>query len=336
MRIDAGDDRRQPRAVHVVRTPLALPLRSSRRRARSSGEGWVVVGAGGRLGSTLCRILPQAVGLRTAMLDLTCPVAVQRVLRETRARVVVNAAALTHVDQAERAPLHAKTANATIPGVLAAACTAMNALLVQVSSDYVFGGDAARCIPYTEDAPPAPVNVYGHTKLQGEKLAAAAPRHLIIRTCGLYGEPGSKPSFVDAILRLAAKQSRLSVVADQWCSPSYALHVAQAIVQLVQADATGTYHAVNPGEVSWYDLACEAVRLAQIRAEVVPIALAEYGHFAPRPRYTVLDTSRYTHLVGASLPSWREALSEYLRVSSPPRPCAARSQQHRPVSPGGT
>ncbi len=272
-----------------------------------------MVGAGGRLGSALRRLLPHAACICTSHLDLCCPEAVWRALREARARVVVNAAAWTRVDEAERAPRQARRANAAIVGTLAEACAAVNALLVQVSTDYVFGGDWMRRTPYEEDAPPAPVNVYGRTKLEGEWLASAAPRHLIVRTSGLYG--ACKPGFVETILRLAGEQPRLCVVADQWCSPSYTPHVARAIVQLVQSGATGTYHTVNTGGASWYHVACTALRLAGIRAEVVPIALAEYGHAAPRPSFTVLDTKRFEQQVGAALPHWEAALAECLHAA---------------------
>jgi dTDP-4-dehydrorhamnose reductase len=253
--------------------------------------------------------------VRTKTLDLASPAAVRRALHEAQARVVVNAAAWTNVDAAERAPLQARAANAVLVETLAKACAALNALLVQISTDYVFGADAARRTPYSEDVMPAPVNVYGQTKLEGERLAAAAPRHLIVRTSGLYGGgTGTKPGFVETILRLARELPQLRVVADQWCSPSYAPHVALAIVRLVEAGAQGTYHAVNSGEVSWLNLAREALRLAGINAKLVPISLAEYGHAAPRPRYTALDATRYAQLVGASLPAWHEALAECLRT----------------------
>lgn len=294
---------------------LAVRRRSAGFRLATRGKGWVVVGAGGRLGSELRRLLPRATCLRTGKVDLCCPEVVWRALREARARVVVNAAAWTHVDEAERAPLLARRANAAIAGTLAEACAALGAQLVQVSTDYVFGGDWMRRTPYEEEAPPAPVNVYGQTKLEGERLASAAPQHLIVRTSGLYGVGVCRPGFVETILRLAAEQPRLRVVADQWCSPSFTPHVARAIVQLVDSGATGTYHVVNPGGASWYDLACTALRLAGVRAEVVPITLAEYGHAAPRPRFTVLDTKRFEQQVGAALPPWQAALAECLHAA---------------------
>lgn len=295
---------------------LALgPRRSAGSGLAMRGEGWVVVGAGGRLGSALCRLLPRATSLRTSKLDLCSPEAVRRALREAGARVVVNTAAWTHVDDAEREPLRARRANAAIVGTLAQACAALDALLVQVSTDYVFGGDWMRQTPYEEDTPPAPVNVYGQTKLEGERLASSAPRHLIVRTSGLYGAGMYRPGFVETILRLSAEQPRLRVVADQWCSPSFTPHVARAIVQLVQSGATGTYHVVNSGGASWYDVACTALRLAGVRAEVVPITLAEYGHLAPRPRFTVLDTKRFERQVGTALPPWQAALAEFLHAA---------------------
>lgn len=298
------------------RAPRWPSLRSARRRLQAGGRGWVVIGSGGRLGSTLCGLLPLAVGIRASSVDLFSLDTVLRLLRQAGARVVVNTAAFTHVDEAERSPGLAQAVNATMVGVLAEACGALNALLVQVSTDYVFGSDVQRRTPYAEDAPPAPVNVYGASKLAGERLAAAAPRHLIVRTSGLYGaRSASKPGFVETIVRLAQQQPRLRVVADQWCSPSYALHVAQAIVRLVEAEGRGTFHAVNAGAASWYELACHAIRTAGLGAEVEPIPLAEYGHAAPRPHYTVLDTARHDRHTRVPLPPWQAAVVEYLRAA---------------------
>lgn len=277
----------------------------------------VVTGCHGQLGSELCRQWgPLALGLDLPELDLTDGQRTAETLLRLRPRVIVNTAAYTLVDRAEEEPERCRTVNAAAVAVLADVCRQLDAVLVQVSTDYVFGQDAARRTPYTEHDPPGPLNTYGQSKLEGERRAAGWAKHFIVRTCGLYGRlgPRSPGNFVATMLRLARQGKPLRVVNDQQCCPSFVPHVARAIRFLAATEAYGTYHVVNTGSTTWYELAAELFRQAGLEVSLVPITTAEYGARAPRPAYSVLDTSKYHALPDAPpMPAWQDALAEYLR-----------------------
>jgi dTDP-4-dehydrorhamnose reductase len=234
---------------------------------------------------------------------------------------------------------------------LVEACRPLGCALVQLSTDYVFGEQSGPPRPYREEDVPSPRGVYATAKLEGERAAAEYPRRLVVRTCGLYARPtrGLAGNFVGTILRLARSRTPLRVVGDQHCTPSYVPHVARAILFLLGADGSpaagpvpspvsvgepegdspifaasmpqksgqspaapwGIYHVTNSGATTWYEFACEIVRQAGIEARVEPITSAEYGAAAPRPRYSVLDTTAYHRLGGPPMPDWKSALAEY-------------------------
>lgn len=276
-----------------------------------------VIGSGGQLGSELLRQLgAAAVGLDLPHFDLTERLGVLATLQSLRPQAVINTAAYTRVDEAETAPERCWAINADGVAHLAEACRALNCPLVQISTDYVFGGDVRRRTPYREDDAPGPQGVYAQSKLAGERNAAPWERHFIVRTCGLYGPPGprSAGNFVATMLRLAETAERIRVVADQYCSPSYARHVARAIgFLLLNVEAYGTYHVVNGGATTWHALAVEVFRQAGLEVEVEPITTDQYGALAPRPAYSVLDTTKYHALPGRPpMPTWQEGLREYL------------------------
>lgn len=275
-----------------------------------------VTGAQGQLGSELCRqIGAGAVPLDLPDFDLTDRRGVLRRLEEAAPRAVINCAAYTQVDRAEEDAALCRSVNVGGVAHLAEACRRLDCTLVQISTDYVFGADATRAAPYREDDPPGPLGAYALTKLEGERHAKAAPRHVIVRTCGLYGRLGPRAAgnFVETMLRLGRQRGRLRVVADQRCTPSYVAHVAQAVRFLLSAGAAGTYHVVNQGETTWYDFAAEIFRVVRLPVELEPIASAEWKAPARRPAYSVLDTSKYHALPDRPpMPSWQEALAEYL------------------------
>lgn len=274
-----------------------------------------VIGRNGQLGWELCRQLgDRALGLTRAELDITNPAEIQRVLDVCRPAAVINTAAYTKVDLAESEPEQCQLVNATAVGYLAEICQRLECPLVQVSSDYVFGAAGMRDRPYVETDPPGPQGQYARSKLAGEEQAATAPRHLIVRTCGLYGfrPTQSSANFVDTMLRLGRQRPELKIVDDQHCTPSYVVHVAQAILFLLDSEATGTFHVVNTGATTWFDFASEIFRQAGINVRLQRITTAQYGAPAPRPPYSVLDTSKYHALGGPSMPTWQEALAEYL------------------------
>lgn len=283
----------------------------------------VVTGAGGQLGSELCRQLgADTLGLDLPEFDLTDRGQVLRTLTEIRPQVVINAAAYTQVDKAEEEAELCRAVNAEGVACLVDACRELDATLVQISTDYVFGRQPDRRTPYRETDAPGPLGVYGRTKLEGERHAARCGKHFIVRTCGLYGQAGPRSggNFVATMLKLAAQRDRIQVVDDQQCTPSYVPHVCQAIRFLLNTEAYGTYHVVNSGATTWHGMASEIFRRLPLRVELEPISTAQFGARAPRPAYSVLDTGKYHALPGRPLmPAWQDALAEYLRCLPPGR-----------------
>ena len=284
----------------------------------------LVTGAGGQLGSGLIALLneipnTEAIGVDLPEFDLTDAETVRRVINETEPTALVNTAAYTLVDKAEEEPERCAAINDHAVATLVEACTEVDALLCQISTDYVFGGDADRSRPYSEEDAVAPLGVYGRTKVAAEQHTHQCKKHLIVRTCGLYGLPGNATlatNFVDKMIELSSTRNELNVVDDQNCTPSYVPHVARAIVYLLQQDANGLYHIVNSGSATWNEFAKEVFRLRQLEVRVGAITTEEFGAPAPRPRYSVLDNSKYLALGGPPLPSWKEALAEYLSIAS--------------------
>ena len=271
---------------------------------------WLVTGAGGMLGRDVLAALEGAdvTALARADLDITDPVAVQAAVAASD--VVVNCAAWTAVDDAETQEGAAFAVNAVGPQLLARACAATGARLVQISTDYVFAGDATT--PYPVDAPAAPRSAYGRTKVAGEwAVRAELPHgHWILRTAWLYGAHG--PSFVRTMARLEAERESVDVVDDQQGQPTWTRDLAERIVALVEADApAGTYHACASGQTSWHGLAAEVfTRLGADPARVRPTTSAAFVRPAPRPAFSVLDLTAWDKAGLAPMRDWREALRE--------------------------
>ncbi|ASV74250.1 dTDP-4-dehydrorhamnose reductase [Thermogutta terrifontis] len=276
-----------------------------------------VTGAKGQLGGELCRQWgSEAVGLDLPEFDLLDFDGVRRTLRELRPHAIVHAAAYTAVDKAEEEPDRCFAINATATGVLAELARELNCPLLYVSTDYVFGGEPFRTEPFREEDPASPQGVYATSKYEGELKVLAWEKHYIVRTCGLYGRLGanSPGNFVETMIRLGRSGKSLRVVDDQFCTPSYVVHVARAIRYLLGTSMFGTFHIVNDGFTTWYRFACEIFRLLNWDVEISPITTEEYGAKAPRPRFSVLDTSKYQRFVDAPpLPHWKDALAEYLQ-----------------------
>jgi len=276
----------------------------------------VVTGAKGQMGGELCRMLGAgAIPLDIDSLDLTDGETVFERMTALRPEAIVNCAAYTQVDRAESEPETCRAVNATAVGHLVRACEALECPLMQISTDYVFGARREPPRPWREDEPPAPQGVYAQTKLEGEQTAARWQKHWIVRTSGLYGRASDARAvhFVRTLLRLGAERGEVRVVGDQHCTPTYAPHLARAIAFLLGRPAPwGVYHVVNSGHTTWYEMAQEIFRLAAMPVVVRRISSAEYGAAAPRPSYSVLDTSAYHRLGGPPMPDWRDALAEYI------------------------
>jgi dTDP-4-dehydrorhamnose reductase len=283
----------------------------------------LVTGAAGQLGFELVRRLAahgDVVAADRARLDLADPDAVVAAVRGTRPALIVNAAAYTAVDLAEKEAELAAAVNARAPGILAEEAKRAGAVLIHYSTDYVF--DGARTTPYTENAATSPQNVYGATKLDGERaIAAIGGAALVFRTSWVYGRRGR--NFLRTIERLAAERDELRIVADQVGVPNWCRTLAEATERVVAAglpslaERKGLYHLSSAGRASWYDFGKAIVGPAP-RPRIVPITTAEYPLPARRPAYAVLDTSRFETTFGFALPEWREELARCLATPADP------------------
>ncbi|QDU95452.1 dTDP-4-dehydrorhamnose reductase [Lignipirellula cremea] len=283
-------------------------------KADDTSSRVLVTGASGQLGSALIRRLGGvAIGLTRADLDLADPQAIRDCVRRHSPQVVINAAAYTQVDQAEQESERCFAINAAAVEVLTEACQNVGARLVHISTDYVFGEPGQRQ-PFTESDPPCPRGVYACSKQEGELQALRDPQSLVIRTCGLYGHGGR--NFVETMLRLGQERDRLRVVDDQVCTPSSVEQVAAAVLWLARSRQTGLLHVANQGATTWFGFAAEIFHRSELAVELEPITTAQYGAPAPRPAYSVLDTSLFQSLGGPGLSAWDAALAEYLAARS--------------------
>lgn len=271
----------------------------------------LVVGANGMLGRDLMTVLPgDARGVDVDEVDITSYDSVHRVVLTLKPRVIVNAAAYTDVDGCETEKERAMQVNAEGVANLAFAAKDVGALLVQVSTDYVF--DGGKGSPYLEDDLPHPLSVYGESKYAGELNAQLAPEHLIVRTQWLYGIHGK--NFVETMLRLGAEKKEVSVVNDQIGTPTWTVDLSRAILALIEKGCRGIFHGVNAGSCSWNEFARAIFAEAGMAVEVKPISTAQLGRPAPRPLFSVLDTAKMTQETGLELQEWREALNHYLKA----------------------
>ncbi len=291
----------------------------------------LLTGKNGQVGFELQRALAplaEIVAVGHAECDLAQPDALRRLIREVAPQIIVNAAAYTAVDKAEVEPALAQAINADAPGLLGEEAKRLGALVVHYSTDYVFDGRKAGF--YTEDDAPNPLNVYGRSKLAGERaLIASGARHLIFRTSWVFGAHGG--NFVKTILRLAAERDTLRVVADQFGAPTSAALIADVTAQILgqyiracrpaSADFDyGLYHLAAAGRISWHEYAQEIVRAAlaagrplRLRPEdVQAIATADYPLPAKRPANSCLDTAKLRKTFGLVLPDWRQGLHHVL------------------------
>jgi dTDP-4-dehydrorhamnose reductase len=274
-------------------------------------QRWLVVGAGGQLGSDLLLALEgrDVVGLTRADLDVTDGDAVARAVTAVVPSVIVNAAAYTAVDAAETDEANASVANAIAPALLAAAAKSTGARLVHVSTDYVFAGDATT--PYDEGAQPDPRSAYGRTKLEGERaVLRELPDAYIVRTAWVYGAVGN--NFVKTMARLERERETVSVVDDQRGSPTWSYGLATGIVALAASGAPGgVYHCTNAGETTWFGFTRAIFEeLGADPDRVLPTTTAAFPRPAPRPAYSVLGNRRWLAAGLEPLPHWRDALHE--------------------------
>jgi dTDP-4-dehydrorhamnose reductase len=283
----------------------------------------LVIGAKGQLARSLIEVATSQhfdlVALGRPQLDLLNAESIARALMQVEPQVVVNTAAYTAVDKAEEEPDLAYAVNSDGARQVAEACATMDTPLIHMSTDYVFDGSKRE--PKRESDPTAPLNVYGHSKLNGERaVAAACLEHLILRTAWIYSPFGH--NFVKTMLRLAESRPELNVVDDQIGNPTYAPHLAAGILQLArqileygsQGFAWGTYHIAARGEASWCQLACEVLdcsaSLGGPTSRVRAITTSQFPTKARRPADSRLDCSKFTNTFGVMLPDWRSGVAD--------------------------
>ena len=274
----------------------------------------LVFGQTGQVARELARIAPGALCLGRAEADLSDPDACAEAIRARRPRAVINAAAWTAVDKAEEQETEAHVVNADSPGAMARACADLGIPLVQISTDYVFGG--AGTDPFTPDTPPAPLGAYGRTKLAGEEaVRASGCVHGILRTSWVFSAHGT--NFVKTMLRLSETRDSLRIVEDQIGGPTPAAAIAGACLtmaeRLIQSpDLSGTYHFSGAPDVSWKDFATEIFRQAGRTVAVTGIPTSDYPTPAARPLNSRLDCSGLKTAFGITRPDWRRGLDEVL------------------------
>ena len=289
----------------------------------------LLLGKNGQVGWELRRTLSPlgtVIAPDSSQLDLSAPDKICAVLRKVKPRLIVNAAAYTAVDQAEKEPELAAAINGAGPAILAEEARRLGAALVHYSTDYVFDGESAA--PYTEEDEPNPLNVYGKTKLAGERAVQdVGVPHLILRTGWVYGMRGK--NFLLTILRLARERKELKVVDDQIGAPTWCRAIAEATAQILAQGkgsfagflerAGGLYHLTAGGRTSWYGFAKAIIELdrnspEQILEELKPIPTSEYPTPARRPAYSVLENEELNRRLGLKLPDWRTQLELALDV----------------------
>ena len=270
----------------------------------------LVTGAAGMLGREVVaaaeRLGHEVAAWDLPECDLTDAGATLAAIRRLEPRAVVNCAAYTNVDAAEADEATATLVNGDAAGNVARACAAAGARLVHVSTDYVFDGTKRE--PWIESDATSPLGAYGRSKLHGEDLVRAElPDHAIVRTAWLFGPHG--PNFVSTMLRLAAERDEVQVVTDQVGSPTFAGHLAPALVDMAERTDTGIFHGAGSGSCSWYELALEAYDAAGVACRVLPTTAEQFARPAPRPAYSVLGSER-EHPI--TLPPWQEGVRAHL------------------------
>jgi dTDP-4-dehydrorhamnose reductase len=279
----------------------------------------LVIGAGGQLGQTLRKTcpFPQARFLDHAALDLHDHATIERAIVEASPELVINAAAYTAVDRAESDSAGAFAVNGTAPGIIAGCCAALRSRFIHLSTDYVFDGRSER--PYRPEDAPNPLNVYGASKLAGERAvqSIAGLDYLIVRTSWVYAEIGR--NFFLTMLRLGRERDRLRVVADQIGSPTSTWTLADAIWRVARLPVHGIAHFTDDGAISWHMFAtaifeeAAAAGVSLRRVAVEPISAAEYPSPVARPCYSALDATGLRRQLELPAGDWRSALRDVVR-----------------------
>jgi dTDP-4-dehydrorhamnose reductase len=276
-----------------------------------------VIGADGQLGSDLVKALPseEVIPLFYPGFDVTQTSGMRKVLGEVAADIVINTAAFHRVDECEDQPEKAFQVNALAVRELALAGRELGFCLVHFSTDYVFDGRQRR--PYVEDDVPNPLSAYGVSKLSGEYFVRSVlNRHFLVRTCGLYGEAGSKEkgyNFVDRMISMAEEGKSLRVVDDQWVTPTSTAELSERLSALIRTPLYGLYHLTNEGSCTWFEFARMIFSLLGRAARLEAVDSRAHGAKARRPLYSVLENKSAKDIGLPDFSPWQDALRDYLR-----------------------
>jgi dTDP-4-dehydrorhamnose reductase len=275
-----------------------------------------VTGAAGQLGKDVVIELKnqnfEVLALDRNDLDITNEHAVTSYMEKNRPDIILHCAAYTNVDGAEEDEDTAYKVNALGSEYLAKAAAKIDAKMLQVSTDYVFDGTASE--PYETDHPTKPLGAYGRTKLAGEEFVKEyLEKYFIVRTAWVFGVHGN--NFVKTMMRLGKEREELGVVHDQIGSPTYTVDLAKFMIELMQTDKYGIYHATNDGICSWYEFAMEIFKQSEIEVKVNPLTTEQFPRPAARPKYSVLSKSKNEEQGLTPLRHWKEALAAYLAES---------------------
>ena len=273
----------------------------------------LVTGAKGQLGYDLMAQLKQrgheAIGVDIQEMDITNQESVEQVMRQVKPDAVIHCAAYTAVDKAEDDVSLCTKINVDGTGYIAKMCQELDCKLLYLSTDYVFPGDGENF--WEPDDAREPLNVYGKTKCEGELLVEEyVQKYFIVRISWVFGINGK--NFVRTMLNLAQNHSELTVVNDQIGSPTYTYDLSRLLIDRIETDKYGRYHASNEGICSWYDFACEIFKQAKLDVRVLPVSSEEYPSKAKRPLNSRLSKEKLTVNGFKKLPTWQDALSRYL------------------------
>lgn len=277
----------------------------------------VVFGASGQLGTCL-KIVSAEKDLKISfpgedVANILDPNVLEELFKLEKPRFIINCAAYTAVDRAEDDLATARKINRDGAENLALLCNQYNAVMIHISTDFVFQGNEPKLLEEDDEA--LPVNVYGITKLEGERaITNVLEAHYILRTSWLYSEYGS--NFVKSMLKLGSERDELRIIADQVGTPTYAIDLANAILSIIEfgVEAYGTYHYSNEGVTSWYDFAKAIFDISGTDVKVYPITTAEYPTKAVRPAFSVMNKSKIKNTFSLTIPYWRDSLIKCLNV----------------------
>lgn len=275
----------------------------------------LVTGVKGQLGyDVVCELEKrglEAVGVDIEEMDITDAESVDRVLRQSAPDAVIHCAAYTAVDAAEENEALCRRVNADGTRNIAKVCRELDIKMIYISTDYVFSGQGER--PWEPEDERDPQSVYGQTKYEGElAVQELLEKYFIVRIAWVFGVNGK--NFVRTMLKLSENHDTITVVNDQFGSPTYTYDLARLLVDMVQTEKYGIYHATNEGICSWYDFACAIFREAGISMNVKPVSSAEYGAKASRPANSRMSKEKLTENGFERLPTWQDALKRYLDI----------------------